>query len=119
MLGVSIDGTRQCLVLEFCAGGALDRRLTRDRERLDSGSRVLMLGWKQRLQIAVGVGRGLVHLHSQDPPMIHRDVKAQNVLLTGEGKGEGEGGGGGGGEGEGDSSSISIHSSSSSWLDRT
>ena len=61
----------------------------------------------------------MVHLHSQDPPMIHRDVKAQNVLLTGEGKGEGEGGGGGGGEGEGDSSSISIHSSSSSWLDRT
>ena len=30
----------------------------------------------------VAVARALVHLHKQSPPMIHRDVKSQNVLLT-------------------------------------
>ena len=39
-------------------------------------------GWRQRLQVVVGVGRALAHLHAQTPPMIHRDVKSQNVLLT-------------------------------------
>ena len=34
------------------------------------------------MQVAVAVARALVHLHAQKPPMIHRDVKSQNVLLT-------------------------------------
>jgi serine/threonine protein kinase len=36
------------------------------------------LGWEQKAHILVWVCRGLVHLHSQSPPMIHRDVKSQN-----------------------------------------
>jgi serine/threonine protein kinase len=80
LLGVSTDGDRQCLVLEYCPGGALDKRLRRDRELLESGQ-VASLGWKQRLQIAVGIARALAHLHSLTPAMIHRDVKTQNVLL--------------------------------------
>ena len=36
------------------------------------------LGWEQKTYILVCVCRGLVHLHSQSPPMIHRDVKSQN-----------------------------------------
>ena len=43
------------------------------------------LPWQQRAWIAVQVASALAHLHSRDPPMIHRDVKSANVLLDGEG----------------------------------
>jgi hypothetical protein len=80
LLGVSTDGGRRCLVLEFCSGGALDKRLKRDSSLLDSGHAAI-LSWEQRLQIAVGIARALSYLHSLKPAMIHRDVKSQNVLL--------------------------------------
>ena len=33
-------------------------------------------------ELLVDVGRGLVHLHRQSPPIIHHDLTANNVLLT-------------------------------------
>ena len=32
--------------------------------------------------ILVDVSRGLLYLHTQDPPIIHRNITANNVLLT-------------------------------------
>ena len=56
-------------MLEFCAGGALNKRIPE-------------LSCCQRAQAATAVGRGLNYLHSMNPPMIHRDVKTANVLVT-------------------------------------
>jgi serine/threonine protein kinase len=64
---------RQCLVLEWIAGGSL-------RKRLDGSGAALTA--EHRFDIASDVARALEFLHiTADPPIIHQDVKSDNVLL--------------------------------------
>lgn len=40
------------------------------------------LDWGSRFNIILGIARGLAYLHEEiEPPIIHRDIKGQNILL--------------------------------------
>lgn len=40
------------------------------------------LDWPKRASICLGTARGLSFLHEEaEPPIVHRDIKATNILL--------------------------------------
>ncbi|KAL1194943.1 L-type lectin-domain containing receptor kinase S.4 [Cardamine amara subsp. amara] len=66
------------LVYDFMSNGSLDMYLFDENPRL-------ILTWKQRFKIIKGVASGLLYLHEGwEQRVIHRDIKAANILLDGE-----------------------------------
>jgi serine/threonine protein kinase len=76
LYAICFNGPSRCLVLEYMDGGALDDRLANKKKEHP------LLEWGERVRVLLHVGRALSHLHMLKPPMIHRDVKCGNVLLT-------------------------------------
>jgi len=37
--------------------------------------------WKERIQMATDIARGMTYLHNMEPPMVHRDLKTGNCLV--------------------------------------
>jgi serine/threonine protein kinase len=65
-------------VFEYCSRGSLEDWLVGRK----SFTRGAQLTWQQRLQVAHQVATALQHLHSQPDPIIHRDIKPNNILIT-------------------------------------
>ncbi|XP_071685356.1 probable LRR receptor-like serine/threonine-protein kinase At1g05700 [Lolium perenne] len=73
LIGYCKDKKHLSLVYECMDGGNLQDRLIGQ----------VPLNWLQRLKIALDSANGLEYLHkSCSPPLIHRDVKTRNILLT-------------------------------------
>ncbi|KAL8475857.1 hypothetical protein ACS0TY_028493 [Phlomoides rotata] len=77
LIGYCNKGREMILVYEYMASGTLADHLYGLARR---GIVASSLTWKQRLDICIGAARGLDYLHTGNR-VIHRDVKASNILL--------------------------------------
>ncbi|XP_073132961.1 cysteine-rich receptor-like protein kinase 15 [Henckelia pumila] len=78
LLGFSIEGTERLLIYEFVENASLDHFLFNSAKRS-------YLDWDRRYKIILGIARGLLYLHEDSRlRIIHRDLKASNILLDGE-----------------------------------
>ncbi|XP_077356121.1 mitogen-activated protein kinase kinase kinase 11 [Festucalex cinctus] len=70
--GVCLQEPNLCLIMEYASGGPLSRAL--------AGRRIpphVLVNW------AVQIARGMLYLHSEAiVPVIHRDLKSNNILLA-------------------------------------
>ncbi|KAL8527363.1 hypothetical protein ACS0TY_005285 [Phlomoides rotata] len=76
LIGYCTESDRKLLVYEYMPKGSLENHLFR--------KGVQLVPWATRMRIAVDVARGISFLHSLDPSVIYRDLKASNVLLDSE-----------------------------------
>ncbi|EFJ32969.1 hypothetical protein SELMODRAFT_84599, partial [Selaginella moellendorffii] len=77
LLGYSANSKKRMLVYNFAANGNLEQCLHGE------NSKTSFLDWPSRRKIAIGAAEGLEYLHDGCPrPVIHRDVKSSNILLS-------------------------------------
>ncbi|KAG2383064.1 hypothetical protein C9374_004401 [Naegleria lovaniensis] len=76
--GISISDSTKCMVVEYLPMGSLDRLIY----NCKLGNQVLT--FSQKLEILLGVAKGMAYMHSLKPnPILHRDLKPANILLCG------------------------------------
>ncbi|CAL5410940.1 unnamed protein product [Camellia sinensis] len=77
LLGFCLEGEEKMLIYEFMPNKSLDRILFDSQEH---GK----LDWPKRYKIIEGIARGMLYLHEDSQlRIIHRDLKASNILLDG------------------------------------
>ncbi|PON60280.1 Cysteine rich receptor like kinase, partial [Trema orientale] len=75
LLGFGLEGNERLLVYEFVQNASLDHFIFDPTKRAN-------LDWDRRYKIIRGVARGLLYLHEDSRlRIIHRDLKASNILL--------------------------------------
>ncbi|KFK42539.1 hypothetical protein AALP_AA1G007600 [Arabis alpina] len=76
LLGYCVEGAYRMLVYDFVDNGNLEQWI-----HGDVGD-VSPLTWDIRLNIILGMAKGLAYLHEGlEPKVVHRDIKSSNILL--------------------------------------
>lgn len=76
LFGFCFEDDNLLLVYEFLPRGSLEENLHGNKK---DGHK---FGWQERYCVAVGVAEALDYLHNRTEPVIHRDVKSSNILLS-------------------------------------
>ncbi|BAT83237.1 hypothetical protein LR48_Vigan03g014300 [Vigna angularis] len=75
LIGFCNNKKEKIIVHEYMSNGSLDQHIVR-------GGDTEALSWRKRIEICIGVARGLHYLHAGlKRTIIHRDVCLRNILL--------------------------------------
>lgn len=74
LIGYSDNNAEKLLVVEFMPNGTLY-------DLLHASGNQPPLSWPTRVHLALQIAKAVLSLHSSSPPVIHRDIKSQNVLI--------------------------------------
>ncbi|WJX58965.1 hypothetical protein P8452_44363 [Trifolium repens] len=76
LYGCCVEGDQLMLIYEYLENNSLARAL------FGAPEHQIKLDWPTRYKICIGIARGLAYLHEESRlKVVHRDIKATNVLL--------------------------------------
>ncbi|OMO56044.1 hypothetical protein COLO4_35819 [Corchorus olitorius] len=77
LFGFCYEDNKLLLVYDFLSRGSLEENLHGNKKDISAFS------WNERYKVSVGVAEALDYLHNVcEQPVIHRDVKSSNILLS-------------------------------------
>eukprot|EP00741_Cyanophora_paradoxa_P020987 tig00021319_g20261.t1 len=72
-VGACLTPPNLCIVTEFVSKGSLRTVLQQMGKSIE---------WKNLIKMAADIAQGMAYLHSQNPAVVHRDLKSENLLAT-------------------------------------
>ena len=74
LMGAIAEPLNLSIVTEYCKGGNLFELLYKKPN--------IYLSWELKKKILLEIAIGMNYLHTNNPPVLHRDLKSLNILLT-------------------------------------